>query len=249
MTVDSATYVYGVVSGDARAPQGSGIGGSELKLVRSDGIAALVSDIDDGELTFGRDAVTTHAQVLEAALELGTVLPMRFGVVMEGDEAVRSDLLAPHGEQLRRQLQELAGKVELKLRVTYDEAQLMREVLQEDPEIARARDALQGAPEDATYYARIQLGERVASAVERRRQADAGAILETLVPLALDVEVADPAHERIVVSASFLVELDRIEQFDAAVDEIGRAQAERMRLRYTGPLPPHSFVELAAQEV
>jgi hypothetical protein len=33
-------------------------------------------------------------------------------------------------------------------------------------------------------------------------------------------------------------------KFDAAVDEIGRTEADRMRLKYTGPLPPHSFVQL-----
>jgi hypothetical protein len=36
--------------------------------------------------------------------------------------------------------------------------------------------------------------------------------------------------------------------FDDAVDEIGRAQADRMRLKYTGPLPPHSFVKLRTAE-
>ncbi|HEY2436500.1 MAG TPA: GvpL/GvpF family gas vesicle protein, partial [Solirubrobacteraceae bacterium] len=58
----------------------------------------------------------------------------------------------------------------------------------------------------------------------------------------------EPAHERIAADASFLVERERIAEFDAEVDRIGRAQAGRLRLKLTGPLPPHSFVRLAATE-
>jgi hypothetical protein len=46
------------------------------------------------------------------------------------------------------------------------------------------------------------------------------------------------------VNASFLVERDGLSAFDRAVDALGEEQAGRIRLRYTGPLPPHSFVEL-----
>jgi len=51
-----------------------------------------------------------------------------------------------------------------------------------------------------------------------------------------------------VFSASFLVDRDRIAEFDQAVDETGRQHADRMRLKYTGPLPPHSFAELSTAE-
>jgi hypothetical protein len=157
---------------------------------------------------------------------------------------VRHDLLQAHREELRRQLAELHGKVELRVRAVYEEERLMREVLAEDPALTRLRDSLRGVPEAATHFQQIQLGEGVARAVETKREAEAEQILDALSPLALAVEVSDPAHERVVVSASFLVEAERLSDFDAAVDRLGRAQAERMRFRYTGPLPPHSFVAL-----
>jgi hypothetical protein len=238
-------YGYGVVPESAAVPSHPGIEGRELSLVNDDGLAALVSNAPDGELTLGRQAMTMHARVLEEAHALGTVLPMRFGMVMDGEEEVRRRLLEPHHDALAAQLAEFETKAELKLRATYEEEPMLREILQEDPGVARLRDSLQGMPEDATYYARIQLGELVAEAVQRKREVDATRILDTLAPLALAVDVADPPHERIVVSASFLIERDGMEAFDAAVDSIGEAQAGRMRLKYTGPLPPHSFVQLA----
>jgi hypothetical protein len=241
---EQAMYVYGVLSAGDEPPQIAGIGGAPLHEVTSDGIAALVSELSDEELRLGREEMTAHARVLEEALQHGTVLPMRFGVVMAGEPAVKSDLLDAHLDELKEQLSEMTGKVELRLRAVYDEPTLMREVVEEDQDIARLRRSLRGAPEDATYYGRIQLGEMVAKAVERKRASDAGQILEALTPLALAIQVGEPNNERIVVNASFLVERERMAEFDAAVDEIGRDEADRMRLKYTGPLPPHSFVQL-----
>jgi Gas vesicle synthesis protein GvpL/GvpF len=242
-----ATYVYGVLRADDEPPNIKGIGGAPLQEVTSDGIAALVSDMSDHELKLGREEMTTHARVLEEALQNGTVLPMRFGVVMAGEPAVKSALLDAHLDELKQQLSEMTGKVELRVRAVYDEQNLMREVVQEDQDIARLRDSLRGAPEDATYYGRIQLGEMVAKAVERKRDDDAAQLLDILAPLALAVQAGEPNNERIVLNASFLVERDDMAEFDDAVDAVGRAQADRMRLKYTGPLPPHSFVRLRTE--
>ncbi len=246
MSSDPATYVYGVMAAADDPPAAAGIGGAEVHLIRDGEIAAIVSDIDPQGLELGREAMTAHARVLEGAVAASTVLPMRFGVVMADEQAVRRELLDSHGRELRAQLEELSGKVELRLRATYEEDRLMREAVAQDPEILRVRDSLRGMPEDATYYARIQLGELVAAAVQRTRQADADEILGELSPLAVAVEAGEPGHERVALNASFLVARERIAEFDKRVDEIGRAQAGRLRFKYTGPLPPHTFVALAA---
>jgi hypothetical protein len=241
----SAKYIYGVLAGDAAPPDQPGIGGAPLGLVAEGGLAALTSDAPEGDLTMGREAMTAHARVLEAAHALGTVLPMRFGVVMADDAEIVERLLRPHRDELTAQLEEFDGKAELKLRATYEEEPVLREVVREDQDVARLRDSLRGAPEDATYYGRIQLGELVSRAMERKREHDAAAIMETLSPLALATELAPPPHERIVLSASFLVPQSALADFDQAVERVGESQAGRMRFKYTGPLPPHSFVKFA----
>jgi hypothetical protein len=241
-------YIYGVVSSSAEVPAQAGIGGAELGLVSADGLAALVSDAPEGELTMGREAMTTHARVLEAAHSLGTVLPMRFGVVMDSEDEVTHGLLEAHHDELLGQLHEFEGKAELKLRATYEEDPLLREIVSEDQDVARLRGSLRGAPEDATYYGRIHLGELVSRAIERKRERDAAAIMEALAPLALEAELTPPPHERIVLNASFLVETSRLPEFDAAVDQVGERQGGRMRFKYTGPLPPHSFVTIARED-
>ena len=239
-----ATYVYGIVESTARAPKAKGIGGAPLAVVAGDGAAALVSDLPDGEVQMGREEVMTHAEVLDQALTWGTVLPMRFGVIMDGSDDVRRQLLERHGEDLRAQLVDLAGKVELNVRAVYEEDVVLREVVNDDPEIARLREVVHDRSEDATYYERIRLGELVAQAVEHRREQDAQAIVDLLTPTTLAVDVGAPAHERVVINASFLVERKRLDAFDEVLEAVARDQFGRIRFKLTGPRAPHSFVEL-----
>jgi hypothetical protein len=240
-------YVYGVVPATAEPPARAGIGGAPVQTIVSGDAAAIVSDVPEGELLAGREELTVHAEVLEDALAGGVVLPMRFGAVMADSDAVKDQLLDRHRDTLLAQLAELEGKVELHLRAVFEETALMTEVVRENPEIAALREALHGQDEDATYYDRIRLGEMVAAAVERKRETEGEEILDALSPLALAVEAGELSHERMALNASFLVERERIPAFDATVDELGRARAGRIRLKYTGPLPAHSFVDLAVE--
>jgi hypothetical protein len=240
-----ATYIYGIVEPTARAPKATGIAGAPLAVIAGDGASALVSDVAGGQVRMGRDEVLTHADVLDKALAKGTILPMRFGVVMDNADDVRRQLLDRYGDDLRVQLSELAGKVEVNVRATYEEDVVFKEVVREDPEIARLRKAVRDRSTDATYYERIRLGELVATAVERKREHDGAAIVDALSRETLAVQIDAPAHERVVVSASFLVERARMNAFDQLLEEVARERADRMRFKLTGPRAPHSFVELS----
>lgn len=243
-TKSNARYVYGVVDPGSSAPAVDGIGGAPLELVVGDGVAALASRAPGDFTEAGREELLTHTRVLEAAMEGTTVLPMRFGVVLPDETTLRERLLAQHGEELAAQLREMAGKVEVTLKGIYDEDAVLREIVAENREVEQLRGAIAGKPEAATYYERIRLGEVVAAAFAAKREADAAAIVAAMGSHAAEVRVSEPVHERMAVNASFLVDRKRIADFDAAVDEVGRAEADRIRFKYTGPLPPHSFVEL-----
>jgi hypothetical protein len=237
-------YVYGIVGEVVRPPCRRGLAGAQLRLVKADGLAALVSRLRPDQLELGREEALLHATVLDAALARGTILPMRFGTVMKDEDEVRDRLLGAHAPALRDQLRQLAGKVEVHIRAMYEQDQLLREVVRANPEIAQLRASLQGQPDDATYYAQIRLGELVAEAVRQAQESDSRRLVDELSPLASAIDVGEPAHERVALTASFLLDRDRLEQFDAAVERVAAAQASRMRLKYTGPLPPQSFVQL-----
>jgi len=242
---DTAKYVYGVIPGSgASPPPGPGIDDAPVAVIPHGGVAALASDVSGDFLEAGREELLRHSRVLEETMEHSVVLPMRFGVVLPDEETVHQRLLGPYGEELEAQLEAMKGKVEITIKGIYDEAAILREVIAEDRSIAKLREAIQGKPEEATYYQRIELGELIAAALEEKRAAAAPPVIDRLAGLAVDVRVGEPVHERMAVNASFLVERSRLEEFDRVVDQIGAEQAGRIQLKYTGPLPPHSFVEL-----
>src|SRR5438045_3283777 len=134
---DAPKYVYGVVRASPKARlKSKGINGKPIRIISSQGLGALTSDVSDEPVEAGRDELLTHSRVLESALERGTVLPMRFGVVMPSESAVRDELLTAHREQLEAQLDEMTGRVEVNVKGLYDEASVLSELVAENPEIA-----------------------------------------------------------------------------------------------------------------
>ena len=126
---DARVYVYGVLPGaDAPKVSAEGVEQAHVRTVEHAGLAALVSTLE-GE-------VRAHWRVLEDASKSATVLPVRFGTVLEGDRAVRERLLEPNAERLTEMLDELSGRVQLNVRGDYDEERLLREVVRTSPQVA-----------------------------------------------------------------------------------------------------------------
>lgn len=243
--VEGAVYVYGVVLASDRTDIGSeGVGREKTRVRRiaRDGIAALVSDLPSAELAAAR-ALRGHWSVLEEAAARTTVLPVRFGTVMESDEAVEADFLAPNAERLAAVLADLQGKVQLSVKGFYDEERLLREVVSETPQIARLRERVQAVPDAASYYDRIQLGELVAAEVDRHRARDADLVLSRLEPLAVAAKAEPPGTKDGAFNTAFLVRRDGVDAFSDAVQRLGDEIGDRIRIRYVGPLPPYSFTD------
>jgi hypothetical protein len=125
--------------------------------------------------------------------------------------------------------------VELTVRAFYDEEAVLSEVVLEDPEVA----ALRGSADPSQQ---VRLGEAVAQALGARREADGGEIIASLTSLSRDVVVEERVAEFEVLRAAFLVERDAVAEFDARLDEVASRRRDVMRVKLTGPLPPHHFV-------
>ena len=232
----SEVHVHGVVP----AAEQTEIASAPVRRVAHREVAALVSDVEPGELTAPR-VLRVHWRVLEEAAATTTVLPVRFGTVMAGEKAVVDEFLAPRHDDLAAELRQLAGKVQLTVKGFFEEEALMRGVVESSPAIARLRERVRDVPEAAAYYERIELGRLVAGEVERARERDTGRVLARLGPLAVAASSEPPATIDGAVNTAFLVERERIDDFSQAVGELGRELEGRVRLRYVGPLPPYSF--------
>jgi Gas vesicle synthesis protein GvpL/GvpF len=231
----SEVYVHGVVA----AADATGTTEPARRIEHRD-LAALVSDVGDGAAK-ATDALRTHWRVLEAVGADTTVLPVRFGTAMADEQAVIDAFLAPGYDGLSGALAELAGKVQLAVRGFYDEAALMRGIVEGSSEIAGLQARVRSLPEAASYYDRIRLGELVAAALDQARERDTALVLARLEPLALATSRESAGSIDAAFNLGFLVERARMDEFGRVVGELGHELADRVQLRFVGPLPPYSF--------
>jgi hypothetical protein len=242
-----SVYVYGVIpASDLPVISAAGVQGAAVRAVNHGALAALTSDVHGDALAAARE-VRAHWRVLDEASRTTTVLPTRFGTVMESDTAVRERLLEPNSDRLEGLLSELAGCVQLNVKGDYEEGELMREIVTSTPAVAALRKKLRTLPDAAGYYERIRLGELVAADVERRREADMQLALSALAPLAVEAKAEESVH--LSFNLAFLVARDRTGEFTDGVNRLVAEFGDRVAIRYVGPLPPYSFadVELDAE--
>lgn len=231
----TACYLFGVVSSELSLPEGAvGMGAPAQRLAHGS-IAAVFSEVEESFQPEHAD-IDRHAHVIERIFDVGTVLPFRFGTVLPDQAAVLA-LLREREGLYRNHLQRVDGAVELELKVRHRQDRVLMELAQ-DPWIRRLSAATRA---NSDVGRRLELGEAVAQALDRRRQEDASWLLGHLAPLSSAAVQHRPGTD--VLRAGFLVSRGRVRDFSGGVEELEASSAASLEFDYVGPLPPYSFAE------
>ncbi|MGN9810575.1 GvpL/GvpF family gas vesicle protein [Micromonospora sp. BQ11] len=244
MAEETGLFVYGIVPSDVEpTPDAPGVGDppGEVTAVRHGELAALVSEVPlEGPL--GRPAdLTAYQELLDGTVAVAPILPVRFGTVVTGSDAV-VDLLDAHHDRFADALDELEGRIQYTVHARFDEATLIAGILADNPAAADLADQVKGQPEVTSREQRIRLGEMISQAVELAREAENRHVLDLLSPLAVAAAPRPPSNELDAANAAFLVERDREDEFIGAVEEYADQRQKLIRTRLLGPLAPYDFV-------
>lgn len=242
-------YVYGFALPKTElGPELTGVGDPPraVRAIEAGGLLALVSDVEPSWTAATRHDVEAHERVLSQVVARGTVVPMRFGVVLDSDQHVR-DLLVRDGAELREVLDRVRDRVQMSVKAFYAEDALLRAVVEQHPELKRRSDALNAQPLERTQADRIALGQEIARAVEERRASDQEALLPRLTAAAVDARVEPPAGDRQLLNVQLLVDRERRHELDEAVRALQAEHAPRIAFRYVGPLAPYSFTDMVLE--
>ena len=230
-------YVYGIARAGLPV-EGRGVLDGTVTTVESGPLAAIVSGVAKTDVRAKRRDLLLHSDVLQRAFADGPVVPLRFGTVFASVGELEQHLLEQRRPQLASLLDRFEGLGELRLRASYhDEEAVLTELVRGNPAIARLR----GRSDQASL---LQLGETVAAAYAARRDADAAAIVARLSEHGNETRVDAPTAELEVVRASFLVPKNDTKSFDEALESLALSLRHLIDFTCTGPMPPHSFVEL-----
>ena len=128
-------YVYGIIPADVElAEEMPGVGDppGQVRVIRSDGLAALVSEVDTSRPLGSPQDLVAHEQIVDATAAEVPVLPARFGAVMSSKEEVTEDLLAANHDEFDDALEELEGRAQFVVKGRYVEQPILSEVLSEN---------------------------------------------------------------------------------------------------------------------
>jgi hypothetical protein len=237
-------WVYGIVPAGASLDEVERREGlPEVWVEETGDLGAIVGDVPEEDEKGTRNQALAHARVLEAAVADAPVVPFRFGVIVPADDQVGEGLLEDHHDELAEHLEKIDDRLQMTLKVYYHEDAVLREIVENEPEIARLREQMREGSEEATRDVRVRLGELINNALEQRRQRDAPDIVERLKPVSLGAVDAGLEREFMVLNVPFLVERERQQEFEETVEEVAQEREERMRFRLLGPMPPYNFLD------
>ncbi len=239
-------YVYGVIETPAFGSFGRSSIGSfqeDVFAVHYGDVAAVVSRTPVFIFDPTRDNALAHEHVVETVMKNHTIVPMAFGTVFRTEEDIKEVLKSIYSS-LKDVLRQMTGKQEFGLKVTWDRDRIIEELKREHEEIRRFHQELTRKHLQSTYFARMQLGRMIDKALMELAAKYVRDIYDGLRNVCVASKDNKPIGEKMILNASFLIEKERENEFDAAVTRVAQKFGERLNFRYTGPWPPYNFVNI-----
>jgi len=226
------------------AEEGVGEEGSAIYSVSAGGIAAVVGDSMSGSpLTMNKEELVkklaAHQAVVEGVMKGHTVLPVKFGTTAMNNDEVASILLQG-ANQFRELLNNIRGKVEVDV-VAFWNKTVFKDVLEEEPDIRKARDEVAAKGKEVTLEDSVKVGQMLAEALASREAEYARRIMGTLGDCSLDMRQNRIARDDMIVNTAFLIKEEDQKLFDDKVMDLNNEFNDLVDFRCVGPLPPYSF--------
>ena len=148
------------------------------------------------------------------------------------------DAVEAHNDVLRYVLEAGYTVVPMQFGMAFEGEATLRGVVE------GAEDALRSAL--AELDGRVELGLKLlapdAAAADPATLDDDA--VDQLSEIAVEVEANDLFSDRLALNRSYLVEREQRDAFDDAVDTLEATLGEGWHVKYTGPWPPYSFVDI-----
>jgi hypothetical protein len=237
-------YLYAIVAGgEPRSYASPGIDGMDVYSITEGRVAAVVSGLAGSKIRPQRANLAAHQGVLKCLMAGTTPLPMAFGTIAAGPEAIRK-ILVRNQRAFQEQLQRVAGKVEMGLRVAWDVPNIFEYFVNTHAELRLARDRLVGVRHEFTQEEKIELGRMFDRLLNDDREDHTRKVRHVLAPGCVEFKANQCRNEHEIMNVACLVRRDAQEEFAAGVFAAAKLFDNNFSFDYSGPWAPHNFVEL-----
>jgi hypothetical protein len=238
-------YLYAIVVPPGERRYGfAGIDGAPVYTISNGRLAAVVSDVANDKIRPERRHLAAQQAVFKGLLsEDGAMLPMAFGMIAEGPQAIKK-ILVRNQEVFQQQLKRVAGRVEMGLRVSWDVPNIFEYFVNTHPELRAARDHFLGSFGNPSQEDKIELGRLFDRLLSEDRDLYAQKVEEILAPYCQEIKQNQCRHEGEVMNLACLVRRQDQERFEGGVFAAAKLFDSNYTFDYNGPWAPHNFVEV-----
>lgn len=243
-------YIYGIIEEpEPRRFNFCGVGDAEVYTINHQKLAAVVSDTGFGEIDPTRKNVRAHTVVQDELLKSYTLLPMGFGVIANSKDDVLK-LLEKNYQGLMDELKRLGSKVEVELKVFWDQEAMIKELQRGSEELTRLKTKINDAssPVEAQRLL-IEVGKLVERIALDWKAKYADRVYGVLKGLSIDARLNNPLGVKNILNASFLIERAKESDFQKEVFKLDSQYQGKVNFKYVGPLAPYNFVNVKLEPV
>ena len=237
-------YIYGIITGNETSFNISGVDNSTpVYTIADQDVSCVLSDY--GGEAFGALSkeelvrrLLAHQRVVEWVMQDHTVLPVKFGTLLNSSQEVLGLLTQGHSGFVDT-LAAIQDKVEIEVAAAWDTSEALQEMSKEE-DVVRVKESIthKGEP---TVEDRVHLGQVVKACMDRRRDSYRERMIDFLKPLSVDVAPNAMVSDQMVMNVAFLVDRARQQEFDEGVNQLDNLFQNEITFRVIGPLPPYSF--------
>jgi len=237
-------YLYAIAAGpDVRTQGAVGLFDGKVFAIADGHVAALVSEVPDEKIRPERRNLAHHQGVLKRLMEESTVLPMSFGIIADGPNAIRR-ILAKNHEEFARELRRVDGAVEMGLRVVWDVPNIFEYFVNNHTDLQAARDHFFGKHREPTQADKIEVGRLFDHLLKEDREVHTGRVEEILSARCSEIKRNPTRVEKEVMNLACLVKRGALPKFETAIFEAAKLFDNNFSFDYNGPWAPHNFVDL-----
>ena len=236
--------IYAFVAAPSGDRGGIGVDGERVFAISRGKVAAVVSATTAKRLRPERRHLEAHNRVIRQLLADGTVLPLAFGAAAGSQQSVQR-ILERNAEELAAQLDRLAQKIEMGLRVVWDVPNIFDYFVQTHPELRAARDRLLGQRRTPAQDDKIEVGRMFDRILNEDREKYSDMVENELSGTCLDFKRNRCRNEQELTNLACLIRRDNQPAFEAAVLRAAQLFDNSFAFDYNGPWAPYSFVSLS----
>lgn len=238
-------YVYCVLDGEvSHNIEKMGILDSDVYAVSHKGISVLVSIAPFEEIPANVANITAHQRVIDVSREMGTTLPVRFGVIFKTEEGVRK-FLAQKTIEYKSKLEAFrdADEIGVKVVIDGDGMKKIQQLVREESEtIKKINKEISSATEGSAYFLKMKMEEAAKHESLKRIENLADDVHSELSKCARNNSLLKIDNPQIILNSAYLVDRKDYDAFNITLDNIKKKYASTgLTFHTSGPWAPYSF--------